>query len=84
LDERARKEGVSKAALVRRALLAYGVEAESVLERTGYGVIKHLVGKSRGSPKDLSISSEASCRLRALSLRQVREGLIAAGPQERS
>jgi hypothetical protein len=54
LDQRARKEGVSKASLVRRALRAYGVTPEPEPERTGYDVIKHLVGKSRGGSKDLS------------------------------
>ena len=54
LDQRARAEGVSKASVVRRALRAYGVTPEPQPDRTGFDVIKHLVGKSRGGSKDLS------------------------------
>jgi hypothetical protein len=54
LDERARKEGVSKASLVRRALRAYGVTPEPQPQTSGYDVIKGLIGKSRGGSKDLS------------------------------
>lgn len=54
LEERARKEGVSKASLVRRALRAYGVTPEPEPRETGYDVIKDLIGKSRGGSKDLS------------------------------
>lgn len=54
LRERARKEGVSQASLVRRALQAYGVTPGPAPEQTGYDVIKGLVGKSRGRSKDLS------------------------------
>jgi hypothetical protein len=58
LGERARKEGVSKASLVRRALRAYGVTPEPEPEKTGYDVIKHVVGKSRGGSKDLSTNAK--------------------------
>jgi len=54
LRERARKEGVSQGSLVRRALRAYGVTPEHEPGRSGYDAIKHLVGKYRGGPKDLS------------------------------
>ncbi|MGH6610070.1 MAG: hypothetical protein ACRECQ_07425 [Burkholderiaceae bacterium] len=54
LRERARKEGVSQGSVVRRALRAYGVTPELEPGRSGYDVIKSLVGKSRGGAKDLS------------------------------
>lgn len=54
LDQRARNEGVSKASVVRRALRAYGVTSEPEPQKSGYDVIKNLVGKSRGGSKDLS------------------------------
>jgi hypothetical protein len=54
LKLRARKEGVSRSSVVRRALRAYGVMPESESVKTGYDVIKHVIGKSRGGPKDLS------------------------------
>lgn len=54
LRERARKEGISQASLVRRALRAYGVTPESDPAKSGYDVIKGLVGKNRGGSKDLS------------------------------
>ena len=54
LRERARKEGVSRGQLVRRALRAYGVTADDDPAKTGYDVIKTIVGKNRGGAKDLS------------------------------
>ena len=54
LADRARIEGVSKASVVRRALWAYGVTSEPQPQKSGYDVIKNLVGKSRGGSKDLS------------------------------
>lgn len=54
LRERARKEGISQASLVRRALRAYGVTPDSDPVKSGYDVIKGLVGKNRGGAKDLS------------------------------
>lgn len=54
LQERAQREGISQATVVRRALRAYGVTPEAEPEKTGFDVIKHLVGKRRGGPKDLS------------------------------
>ena len=53
LRERARKDGVSRGTLVRRALRAYGVTPE-IEPKTGYEVIQHLIGKNAGGPKDLS------------------------------
>ena len=50
----ARREGVSQATLVRRALRAYGVTSEQESGKSGYDVIKHLIGRSRGGSKDLS------------------------------
>jgi hypothetical protein len=58
LRERARREGISQASLVRRALRAYGVTPEAAPGKTGYDVIKHLIGKSRGGPADLSTNPE--------------------------
>jgi Ribbon-helix-helix protein, copG family len=54
LRNRARKDGVSRSSVVRRALRAYGVTPESESVKSGYDVIKHIIGKSRGGPKDLS------------------------------
>ena len=54
LRERARREGVSQGSLVRRALRAYGITPAPASEKSGYDVIKHLVGRSRGGAKDLS------------------------------
>jgi hypothetical protein len=54
LKKRARAEGVSQGSLVRRALRAYGVTAEATPRKTGYDVIKHLLGRGRGGSKDLS------------------------------
>lgn len=58
LRDRARREGVSRASLVRRALRAYGLTPEADLDKSGYDVIKHLIGKSQGGPKDLSTNPE--------------------------
>ncbi|MBV8210446.1 MAG: CopG family transcriptional regulator [Burkholderiaceae bacterium] len=54
LRERARKEGISKGSLVRRALRAYGVTPEAEVGKSGYDAIKHLLGKNRGKSRDLS------------------------------
>ena len=51
---RARAEGVSQGSLVRRALRAYGVTPEPDKAKTGYDVIKHLIGSCRGGSPDLS------------------------------
>ena len=58
LRERARREGVSKGSLVRRALRAYGVTPEPESGKSAYDAIKHLVGKNRGRSKDLSTNPE--------------------------
>jgi hypothetical protein len=54
LKKRARAEGVSQGSIVRRALRAYGVTSEALGPKSGYDVIKHLLGRSRGGSKDLS------------------------------
>ena len=54
LRERACKEGVSRAALIRRALHAYGLTLERKANRCGYDLIKDIVGRNRGRAKDLS------------------------------
>jgi hypothetical protein len=58
LRERARKEGVSRGSVVRRALRAYGVIPESGPGTSGYDVIKHIIGRNRGGPTDLSTNPE--------------------------
>lgn len=54
LRQRAKQEGISQGSLVRQALRAYGVTPEAESSKTGYDVIKHLLGKNRGKSKDLS------------------------------
>ena len=54
LRQRARAEGLSQGSLVRRALRAYGVTPEPDKAKTGYDVIKHLIGSCRGGSPDLS------------------------------
>jgi hypothetical protein len=51
---RARKDGVSQSSVVRRALHAYGIMANSDSDKSGYDVIKHLVGTYRRGPKNIS------------------------------
>lgn len=58
LRERAREEGISQGSLVRRALRAYGVTPEPQPGKTGYDVIKHLLGRNRGGSRDLSTNPE--------------------------
>jgi Ribbon-helix-helix protein, copG family len=58
LRARARKEGISQGGLVRRALRAYGITAEPEPGKSGYDVIKHLLGRSRGGAKDLSTNPQ--------------------------
>jgi hypothetical protein len=58
LRDRARREGVSKTTLVRRALRAYGVTPDAEPQKSGYDVIKHLLGTEQGGPSDLSHNPE--------------------------
>jgi hypothetical protein len=58
LRARARKEGISQGSLVRRALRAYGATPEVEPAKSGYDLIKHLVGKARGGHKDLSTNPQ--------------------------
>jgi hypothetical protein len=58
LRARARREGVSQATLVRRALRAYGVTPETGQVKTAYDCIKHLLGTRQGGPSDLSTNPE--------------------------
>jgi hypothetical protein len=53
LRERARREGVSQGSLVRRALRAYGI-TPGAEGKSGYDVIKDVIGRNRGGPADLS------------------------------
>ncbi len=43
---------------MRRALRAYGVTPEAEPLKSGYDVIKHLIGTSHGGPTDLSSNPE--------------------------
>lgn len=54
LRERALKDGVSQSSVVRRALRAYGVTPEPLAAKSGYDMIRDIVGQYRGGPKDLS------------------------------
>jgi len=54
LRRKAREEKISQGRLVRKALRAYGVTPESEPTRSGYDVIKHLLGRNRGGSRDLS------------------------------
>ena len=58
LRERARQEGISQGSLVRRALRAYGVTPEPAADKSGYDVIKQLLGRNRGKSTDLSTNPE--------------------------
>ncbi len=58
LRSRARKEGVSQGSVVRRALRAYGVTPEAEPNKTGFDVIKHIIGGNKGGPNDLSTNSK--------------------------
>lgn len=58
LRERALKEGVSQSSIVRRALRAYGVTPEHEPAMSGYDVIKQILGRYRGGPKDLSTNPQ--------------------------
>jgi len=57
LLKRARQEGTSRGKLVRRALASYGISAEPA-PRSGYDVIKHLLGQNPGGPSDLSTNPD--------------------------
>lgn len=54
LRQRARAERISQGAIVRRALRAYGVTPEPEPAKSGYEVIKHLIGSCKGGPGDLA------------------------------
>jgi hypothetical protein len=54
LRQRARAEKLSQGAIVRRALRAYGVTPELEKAKTGYDVIKHLIGSCKGGSTDLA------------------------------
>jgi len=54
IRERAKREGVSRASLVRQALRAYGVTPEPDSEKSAFEVIEPLIGKLGGGPADLS------------------------------
>jgi hypothetical protein len=58
LRARARQQGISQGRLVRLALRAYGVTPESEEGKSGYDVIKHLLGRNREKSKDLSTNPE--------------------------
>lgn len=54
IRRRAKKEKTSQGNLVRRALRAYGVTPEPEKAKSGYDVIKHLIGSCKGGPSDLA------------------------------
>ncbi len=54
LRQRARAERLSQGAIVRRALRAYGVTPGPEKAKSGYDVIKHLIGSCKGGSPDLS------------------------------
>ena len=43
---------------MRRALRAYGITPESESDKSGYDVIKHLLGRNSGAATDLSTNPE--------------------------
>jgi len=56
LQERAESEGVSRGTIVRRALLAYGVAPPPV--ENLYEGIKHIIGRNKDGPTDLSTNPD--------------------------
>lgn len=54
IRQRAKQEKLSQGDLVRRALRAYGVTPEPAKAKTGYDVIKHLIGSCKGGSADLA------------------------------
>lgn len=54
LRARARQEKVSQGQLVRQALRAYGVAPVAKPAPSAYDLVKHLIGKYKGGPGDLS------------------------------
>ena len=50
----AKQEKLSQGDLVRRALRAYGVTSEPTKAKSGYDVIKHLIGSCKGVSTDLT------------------------------
>ena len=54
LRARARQDKVSQGLLVRKALRAYGVVPKENTAPSAYDLVKHLIGKNKGGPGDLS------------------------------
>ncbi len=50
----ARRGKISQGQLVRRALRAYGVAPREKPAPSAYDLVKHLIGKNKGGPGDLS------------------------------
>lgn len=50
----AKRGKVSQGQLVRSALRAYGVGPKKPAASSAYDLIKHLIGKNKGGPGDLS------------------------------
>ena len=50
----ARKEGVTKSAIIRKAIRRYAASEKAARPRTPYEAMAHLIGSVRGAPKDLS------------------------------
>ena len=50
----AKKGRISQGQLVRQALQAYGVAPKEQPAPSAYELVKHLIGKNKGGPGDLS------------------------------
>ena len=50
----ARREKISQGQIVRQALHAYGVKPREKVPVSAYDLVKHLIGKNKGGPGDLS------------------------------
>jgi hypothetical protein len=50
----ARRGKISQGQLVRQALRAYGVAPRKKPALSAYDLVKHLIGKNKGGPGDLS------------------------------
>ncbi|MEO5958226.1 MAG: hypothetical protein ABIZ49_06355 [Opitutaceae bacterium] len=50
----ARREKISQGQIVRKALHAYGIKPKGKAPVSAYDLVKHLIGKNKGGPGDLS------------------------------
>lgn len=54
IDHLARTEGVSRSEVVRRGIHLFAEQKTNAGETAPYEAIKHLIGKARGGPRNLS------------------------------